>query len=137
VLSQIFDIDPNGGGSLQFIGCSINGAPLTDTRIDRYQEDALLLCFSASLDRKIMRRLGKFCCVEIVDFERLLSAVTARFDRVLHGYVKYTAGTERSHFMKSDDDAWMQEFRIVVPEFSEQAWVEIPLGVARKVDVSR
>jgi hypothetical protein len=81
-----------------------------------------------------MRDLKKTCCVEIVAFDNLLKVLEQTFPDVLYGYMQYTIGSERSHFIRSTEDQWMQEFRVVIPRETKETWVTLPSGIARRVD---
>lgn len=135
-LAAFVELEGRGFKNIRVTGCSQNGRRLRDTRVDMYDEEALLLCFSSALDDCVMQGLEKTCCVEIVAFDKLLKSLMSAFPRVLHGYMKYTIDNERSHFMRSIEDEWMQEFRVVIPGDREETWITIPAGIARKVDVS-
>jgi len=49
-------------------------------RIDRYAQEAIILCFSFSRNESTMARFGnKSCCIEIIDFHSLISSVNRFF----------------------------------------------------------
>lgn len=135
-LARIIQLEGRGFKNIRFTGCSINGRRVANTRIDDYDEDALLLCFSSKLDASVMCDLGKVCCVEILAFETLLKALEGNFPEVLYGYMQYTKGSERSHFIRNIEDRWMQEFRVVMPRQIKETWVTLSSGIARRIDLS-
>ena len=121
---------------IRFINCSLNGRVIPDTRIDIFQEDALILCLSTKRSKDIQDRLNKSCCVEIAEFDSLLMAVKDQFgDRMLYGPVRYTTSEERSHFMKSQADSWMQEYRIAIPSASSDMNLILPQGIGKPIAI--
>lgn len=120
-----------GCKDIRIISSSVNGRILPDTRIDNYFEHASILCFSSVMSDNLMQQLEKKCCLEIVDLERLINEFSNAFGNAFFGYVKYTDGKERSHFMKSDLDSWMSEYRLVCPGDRDVVSLNLPQGIAR------
>lgn len=85
-----------------------------EVRLQRRIEDGLILCMANRLSNHIAKRLKKMACVEIKDVESLKLALDEQIG--FSGEMepcKYTDGHNRNHFLKSDLDAWQDEFRIV------------------------
>jgi len=123
--------------NLQFIDCSYNGSSFPDTHISSYFEDVALFCCSRSLSMELMERFEKKAVVEIVSLNFLINQIEDSVGEPCRfGYVSYTNTKRRSHFLKSSDDSWQDEYRIVIP------WVEqtpvnigIPAGIAKLIDL--
>lgn len=122
---------------IRFTGTTVNGNHIPDTRIDDYEEDAFVLCLSHTRSDELAKRLGnKKCCIEIKDVSLLISALQTVGD-ARYGRVRYTKSEHRSHFMKSIDDAWQDEYRFVIPTDGDLDKIDICLkpGVGTTVIV--
>lgn len=84
-----------------------------DVEYKRRYEDGYILSFSTKLDNKIMQRLGKSACVEIMDYEKLFANLDKQMEGSdgVHDSCKYSAGNNRNVFLKSTKDEWQQEYR--------------------------
>lgn len=115
------------------IGCSVDGKPLPDFMGSSYREDGAVLCLSNAASRSLMTRLGKAACVRIRDVEELKASLDAQVGACsLAGSCRYTSEHFRDHFMKSDQDAWQEEFRMIWPGVGD-CTVEIAAGTAEEV----
>lgn len=129
-LEGAIKIEGNAFFDIRMQGCRINGVPIPDTRIDRYDQNAAILCLSLSNSRSISKRLGKECCLEIKELSSLIEVFFRKFGNALYGKIIYTKSGERSHFMKGEEDDWMEEFRIVAPGIEENHLLTLPKGIA-------
>jgi hypothetical protein len=96
-----------------------------------FEEEALILCFSRVLSHDTRRRLGKEIAIRIDDPAALLRVVSEQIGIAGEiGVVGYTRGPERGHFVKSFEDAYMAEVRMIwkIPE-PEKTEVAIPGGL--------
>lgn len=92
------------------------------------------LCNSKSSE--IARRLEKLACVKIPDTDRLKSIIDKQLG--VEGIAKpceYTSGYERDHFLKSVADGWQDEFRIFWPYGRGPVTVDLPTGIAEKIEI--
>ena len=121
---------------LTFKGNRFNGELLPDfENADYYNEDGLILSFSNVISSEIMTRLEKVACVAILDIQRMKEL----FDKQIGvpGIAKdceYTLDHQRNHFLKSQQDAWQQEYRIFWASNTPIS-VHMPLGLATHVDL--
>lgn len=138
-----FGLDSFGlvAGSMTFVNCTIqtdDGAfPLHGTVKQRF-EDAYVLCFATERSARLMERLGKRVCVEILEPAKLVDLIGAQIQqRAFSGLVAYTDLPDRSHFLKSAHDRWQREYRLVwLRDGDGPIWVNLPPGVATMVDLS-
>jgi hypothetical protein len=102
-----------------------------------YTEDGLILSFSNALDTAIARRLGKLACVEILDTMALKRLIDTQLGVV--GYAnncQYTHDHQRNHFLKSNEDAWQEEYRMFWPVLLATT-VSLPPNVGRQIELSQ
>ena len=128
---------PTGGvRNLRITGINGDGGPIPDTRIDSYYEEAALFCCSATLSKKQMMLFEKTIAIEILEMSKLIALIEAKIgDQSRYGYVQYTGSLNRSHFLKSREDEWQSEYRIVIPWDEQQPiHVELPEGICQRVD---
>lgn len=120
-----------------FIDCKSNGFRIPDIHnLSHYEEDALVLCFCKSSREELAERFGgKQACVEIQSIKNLKRYI----DRQL-GYrgelreCKYTNDHQRNHFLKSEQDAWQEEVRIIWKVHNPaKRWVKVKPGTAKLV----
>lgn len=123
---------------IQIHNCSINGKAIPSTRIDNYIEDAYVFCASTVASLEIQSRLGKVCCIEVTDGKGLVNHLEAVTDKeIFYGPVRYTADSERSHFMKSVDDQWMSEYRIIIPKVDKPSLeLQLPPNIGKLFEIS-
>lgn len=100
-----------------------------------YEDEAYLLCLACAPSADIMQRLGKSVCIEILDIASLADALDQQLGcRSERGRVTYTAEQNRGHFLKSEADAWQEEYRLVWRiTGSEPKWATVPAGSARLI----
>ncbi|QLK60855.1 hypothetical protein GE278_08825 [Enterobacteriaceae bacterium Kacie_13] len=116
---------------------TVNGKPfLTEgAHIKRKYEDGLVLCLANSRSNLIARKLRKSACVKILDVESLKAILDEQIEiEGQMGECTYTATHERGHFLKSNLDAWQDEFRIFWPN-AKNMEVIIPPKVAQRVTI--
>jgi hypothetical protein len=78
-----------------------------------YSEDGIILSFCNTASAAIMKRLGKACCVKILDVSTLKKIIDTQLG--VEGSMKncsYTDDHQRNHFLKSVEDCWQDEFRM-------------------------
>ncbi|AQT10332.1 hypothetical protein [Pseudomonas protegens] len=111
-----------------------NGVRLPDVHnANFYTEDGLIQSFCNVMDPAIGERFGKAACVRIYDIDRLRKHLDKRLGRrSKFGDCEYTRDHQRGHFLKSQDDAWQQEYRFFWPS-REARSVVLPSGVAEVV----
>lgn len=129
-----------GGGYIAFENCSIRYEDGTEEEVARgwvesEEQDALILCFSRLLSRSLMRRLNKRTVVRILDMNFLKSSVDDQLGTTgFLGDVEYTIGPDRSHFLKSMEDAWQAETRMMFrPSEIVETLIHIPPGLGEVV----
>jgi hypothetical protein len=107
-------------------------------RVDRYEEDAQILCASTVGSAAIMRRLKKTRAVVIERPGDLIAVLDEQIGMPSRaGGVRYTVGQDRSHFLKGLADAWQYEYRITwLNKPAQTLQVNIPGGLARHVRVA-
>ena len=123
-------------GSLTVIGGTMNGLPIPDvTNARRVFEDGLVLCFSNSFSIQRATKFNAQACVRIFDIGRFKRIIDRELGVVGEmASCRYTAGYNRNHFLKSNENAWQDEFRLFWPG-SEEKWVTIPGGQGAEVDL--
>ena len=109
----------------------INGVRLPDVTNGRYErEDGLILSFSNKKSKLIATRLGKVACVKILDIAALKKVIDEQLGIASEMHdCSYTDEHQRSHFLKSSEDAWQHEYRMFWP-VTEPVTVMIPAGMA-------
>lgn len=96
-------------------------------------EDGLILCFSNSKSSEICQRLGKKFCLQIDDMAHLKSVIDACLGNVgTPGHCDYTDDHQRNHFLKSVEDKWMDEFRLLWPVQDVDTF-DLPPNIAKLV----
>ncbi|MGK5079658.1 hypothetical protein [Janthinobacterium sp. HLX7-2] len=116
------------------IGCSFDGIRVPDiVKANYYTEDGAILSFCHEKNAEIMNRLGKVCCVRILDVERLKSVIDLQLGiKGKMGSCKYTKDHQRSHFLKSNMDAWQQEYRLFWKNVGK-TFITLPPGIGEAV----
>lgn len=96
-------------------------------------KDSLILCFSLSLSKTIMHRLGKQCVLQVPNMEELRLVISDQLHLPGHyERVRYTKGFDRSHCVKGWEDRWQVEARLYwETDILEPYWVNIPGGAVR------
>ncbi|WP_374089194.1 hypothetical protein [Methylomicrobium lacus] len=112
----------------------INGRRVPDIQnASYYKEDGLILSFCDSENAAIAERLGKKCCVRVSKLKELKKAIDSQLGvKGTMGPCQYTTDHQRNHFLKSVEDAWQEEFRMLW-KFPENVSVTIPGGHAKLV----
>lgn len=94
-------------------------------------EDALIICFSTNFHQKAALKFKKMFCVEIIDYVKLFNSLNDQIGLIgKDGFCHYTKGLNRNHFLKSIEDKWQKEYRIIWVGLSEKVDVFIPKGIA-------
>ena len=125
--------------SLNIIGSTENGVPMSDIVDGTYaHEDGLILSLSNRCDREIAERLGKEGCVEILNVSHLKNILYQQLglESTMRA-CEYTDLHQRNHFLKSTEDAWQEEFRLFWPIVLNDAKVNLPAGIARRITFGR
>lgn len=98
-------------------GAVIDGVPYREVmKFDRKIEDGLVLCLANRRSNYIAKRLKKKTCVKIFDVNKLKKLLDDQIGvESQMGPCSYTDTHHRHHFLKSDMDAWQEEFRLFWP----------------------
>lgn len=99
-----------------------------------YKEDGLILSFCNHLSPDTAHRFGKVICVEIADIRKTKKEIDKQLG--ITGEMKkctYTGDHQRNHFLKFQDDAWQDEFRIFWLSQRGETWVTVSPGTAKIV----
>jgi hypothetical protein len=131
---QVAKIGPKSTVSIQARRVVIGGQEVgRNVQFSQRHLDHVVLCLSNSFSKAIMDRLGKRACVEIADWEQLVKAINQQiWVTGTGGRVDYTVSADRNPFLKSEEDQWQDEFRIVWP--SQQAVVvTLPARIGKQV----
>lgn len=100
----------------------------------RGTEDSLILCFATKLDKNLASKLGKAVCVEILDIDILAIAISKQLGvQAESGNCAYTETADRNHFLKSTEDSWQEEYRMVWRGLKEKTFVTIPPGIGKNI----
>lgn len=89
-------------------------------------KEYLILCFSTEFSVDIANKFGKNACVKITHFETLKLFIDKQIGESLAKKCNYTQKKDRHHFLKSTEDKWQKEFRIVWKHKNKEVSVEIP-----------
>ena len=122
--------------TVNFFGGSINGEPLPDQMtIDRKTEDGLVLCLANRRSNYIAKKLNKKACVKILDMHKLKIVLDEQIGIVsIMDSCSYTKTHHRNHFLKSELDAWQEEYRLFWPGAGSTN-VNIPRGIAIQIPI--
>ena len=137
------DITKIGGGGLFKFGenfscpnitikdLQVNGEKMPDIiSAQHVREDGLILSFSNKLCSTIAEKLKKKACVKINNIEKLKKKLDKQLGcKGIMDYCEYTKSHKRSHFLKSYEDEWQQEYRIFWKSKNEKM-LKIPSGTA-------
>lgn len=108
----------------------------TPKKVDEYKqssEEALVLCLCTNYDKFLLNAFGKDTCVQILDIAKLKKELDEQIGvRGEEGICEYTTTGDRNHFLKSTDDQWQCEYRLIWKGVEPQE-VIIPEGVAAEV----
>jgi hypothetical protein len=104
----------------------------TATNFHQDNWDGLVLCLSNACSEHICRKLGYAACIVVEDVDSLYQQISRQLgvEGERHD-CSYTTGYNRHIFLKSDKDAWQQEYRMFWPVIDEQVKVSIAPGTAR------
>lgn len=113
-----------------------NGMKLPEVRnAAYYREDGIILSFCNVARREISERMGKACCVKILDVFALKEVIDAQLGiEGIVGPCQYTKDHQRNHFLKSIEDVWQQEYRMFW-RARESKQVTLPAGIAVPIDI--
>jgi hypothetical protein len=126
----------SGYARIKFTNCSMTFADsnFTNVHYNRNEEDSLILCFATKLDKKLAEKLEKCICVEILNIDLLISEITKQLGvQPESGHCAYTEFDDRNHFLKSIEDSWQEEYRIVWKGLKDKVVVSIPSGIGKDV----
>lgn len=105
---------------MSFKDCTVvgpDGRAGVITSAEYVYEDALVLCFSRSLSRRLMERLGKAAVVALGDLDLLKRSLDEQIgSEGRYGAVQYTKSADRGHVLKGWDDRWQAEARFWWPQ---------------------
>ena len=105
--------------------------------INQNFEDVLLFCVSTELSNLISRKLNKPYCVEIIDFQKLKSIMDKQIGIIGNNDIcRYTKENNRNHFLKSKEDVWQKEYRIIWKNIKGEKSITIPSGICKKAIIS-
>lgn len=103
---------------------------------ERSYSDGPVLCTSRILSNYIAYRFEKRkFCVRVDDFPSLKAHIDGQLGAGEIGNCEYTAGHNRSPFLKSIWDAWQFERRALW-QGNAEVWVDIPRGTGRPVPIT-
>lgn len=126
----------SGDASITISGCNITIGNNTFKNVNYFRgtEDSLVLCFATKLDRNLAEKFGKTVCVEILEVELLIFEISKQLGiQPESGHCTYTDKADRNHFLKSTEDSWQEEYRIVWKGMKEKIVVKIPAGTGKDV----
>jgi hypothetical protein len=125
-----------GAVGISMIGCTVGGREVPSFRdADFFTQDGNILSFCNVASIEISQRLGKVCCVKILDLEALKRAIDEQLGvKAVMGPCTYTPTHERNHFLKSIEDSWQNEYRMFWLG-KENQLVTLPAGVAVPVEL--
>jgi hypothetical protein len=100
--------------------------------------EGYILCLSNHFSDATLKRLGKTCCIRVMDVEGLCAILSDRLQIAgTHAKVEYTSNGDRNPFLKSIADAWMDEYRLYFPAntglSTDSVWASIPAGIAERL----
>lgn len=129
--------------SLVFKDCTFSG-PLgihyvKDGKLSQHHPPSLVLCFSTTLSAKTAKAVDAKCkyCVRILDIKRLRQIIDDQLGAKGEGrIVQYTTGDDRNTFLKSMTYCGQAEYRLAWEGLpNETVWVELPVGIAERVEI--
>ncbi|GAA1148995.1 hypothetical protein [Nocardioides aquiterrae] len=140
--NRILKIGPGAAVTgLVFENCTFNGVRVPGRiEINQYPEHSLILCMSNVYDVAIMERLGHKAALRIPSVAALKACIDPQIGAdSMCGRVDYTSESgNRGHFLKSTDDQWQNEYRLVwVGDGlgAEAKWVTLAAGLAEPLSV--
>ena len=131
-------VQASGDARVQIVAKNviIGNSTYKNVRYYRSTEDSLILCFATKLDKNLAEKLGKTVCVEILKVDLLISEISKQLGvQAESGNCTYTETADRNHFLKSIQDSWQEEYRIVWRGLKEKAIVSIPAGIGKEVKI--
>ena len=133
-VDRAFNIE---GGTFHFQGdITINGDSFKNVKHSQFAEPALVLCLSTECSATLAARFKKEVCIEILDLQSLKDNLDKQVGIVGEpNYCEYTETKNRGHFMKSVDDAWQKEYRIIWPRVTEERQVSITRGFCKLMEL--
>lgn len=126
----------SGDARVRMFGATITVGDYTFKDVNYYRgtEDSLVLCFATKMDKSLAEKLGKTVCVEISEIDFLVNEISKQLGvQGESGHCTYTNSVDRNHFLKSTQDSWQEEYRIVWRGIKEQTIVKIPSGIGKDV----
>ncbi len=128
-----FGIDPHQGMKVTnslFFGVTAGLVKVQQVAI----EDGLVLCFSKTLSSAVAGRFYRNFCVRVDDVLALKGIIDSQLRSVGEAKLcNYVKDHTRDHFIKSDKDAWQDEFRLFWSEIKGESSVVLPPGIATEV----
>lgn len=113
--------------------------PIENFTIDSmkfHEEDGRVMCFSRTNSRKIADFFGREFCVRIDNIPLLKEIMDEAVGAVsVAGKCQYTDDFQRNVFLKANDQAFMDEFRIYWPNVVEEKSFTMPTGVGVEVPI--
>lgn len=127
----LINIEGRGHSTISIGKLTVGGVEVaSNMKFDRKYEDGLVFCVSNRRSNYIAKKMKKFACVRIVDIIALKLALDEQIGQESEiGKCTYTKTHHRHHFLKSHEDLWQDEFRLIWPG-QEARQVEIPKGTA-------
>ena len=99
-------------------------------------EAALVLCMATEASLDLQQRLGKKVCIEILDIDALTKSFDEQLgEKSIQRACEYTLDRNRNHFLKSDKDAWQNEYRLIWHNIKTDQWVTVPKGICKIVEL--
>lgn len=129
-------------GLMEFTNCTFAGPQgvsyIAHGTLSQNHPSALVLCLSTELSRATAEAIDHKCkyCVE-VDLSRLKRAIDIHVGAVgVAKQVQYTDGDNRNTFLKDSRFRGQAEYRLAWEGVDQKnVWVDLPAGVARRVDI--
>jgi hypothetical protein len=117
--------------NLHFKNCSFGGLDIEELHVNYYTEDGIILSFSNLCSMSICKGLEKMVCVSINNMLSLKICIDEQLDSIgKMAHCMYTNDHLRTHFLKSAEDSWQDEYRMFWP-INQEKWVQIPKGTAK------
>lgn len=122
--------------TINFVNCwSSELGFIRSGKIERYNEEGIVLCASKSLKRKIASKFEREYCVKIYDISKLHVELNRQLNSIgALGVCEYTKGHKRNCFLKSWKDSWQEEVRIFWKDL-QPTYVQLPPGLAVEVKI--
>jgi hypothetical protein len=125
---------------LEFNNCIFGDTYISKGRLSQHHPAALVLCLSTTLSKSTAEAIDPKCkyCVRILDVARLLEVIDRHLGvKGIARKVDYTTGDDRHTFLKGASHSPQNEFRLGWEGVArDDVWVELPPGIAERVDIS-